>query len=105
MIKILAIDEAELTAQVSSMIRLKKSENQVLVENERLEERKQAEEALRESEKDTAASLKMYRTCIIRCQSMEPFLVSVLPSGSCLKDNIVGMISSGSRCMNSTLIP
>ncbi len=40
MIKILAIDEAELTAQISSMIRLKKSENKVLLENE-LEERKQ----------------------------------------------------------------
>ena len=44
------IDEAELTAQISSMIRLKKSENRVLLENE-LEERKQVEEALRESEK------------------------------------------------------
>lgn len=31
------IDEAELTAQISSMIRLKKSENKVLLENERLE--------------------------------------------------------------------
>ena len=37
------IDEAELTAQVSSMIRLKESENQVLLKNERLEERKRAE--------------------------------------------------------------
>ena len=76
------IDEAELTAQISSMIRLKKLENQVLVENERLEgevklrtkeleneleARKQIEEALRQSEEHfrnlyNDAPVGLYRT-------------------------------------------
>ncbi len=56
------IDESELTAQVSSMIRIKKSEDAVRLENRRLEEvvRERTDELLRELEdkKNTEEQLK-----------------------------------------------